>query len=185
MYKKTTKIFLALSLIFFTVLLALIITSINGIHVFPSLLFHFPITQSTLLVVFSFLILLAILIALHFMINNKYLSHFFIVIGFTALFITIVGIAFSLNQNETIFFSSPDNEHRFAVVQRDLLHNTANDIYQIKNHLYAVQVAHISTSDLEDSFALGRYEVIWEEADQFTIYLPDEADQEVTIYYDE
>ena len=65
-----------------------------------------------------------------------------------------------------------------------MLRNKRNGIYDMKNRFYAVQIAQVTTNDLENVFSQNKYDIRWHDENQFTIYLPDGSyRQEVNITY--
>lgn len=180
--RKKKYIFLLFSLCCGTAALSLSIALIHDVYVFPAVLFHSFLTQEAIVTVLLFLFLLFLLVFVFSLINNKYLLVFLVVTGFTGSLLFCLAFALSINNNETIFFSSPDNQYRFAIMEKDVLHHTRHDIYQIHNYLYAVQIASVPTNRLEDSFSRKGYDIRWLETNQFTIQLsPGETKQEITI----
>ncbi|RKD69567.1 hypothetical protein ATL39_2987 [Sinobaca qinghaiensis] len=184
MNKTIIKILLILSLCFGTVALSLYIALLNDIYIFPTILFHTFLTQEAIVSGFLYLFFLLLMALFLSFIYNKYLIVFLVVSGFTGSLLFCLAFALSINSNETIFFSSPNNQYRFAILQKDILHNIQNDIYQIHNHWYAEQIADIKTNDGVDNFSPTNDDIIWHETNQFTIHLPlEQTKQEIVINY--
>ncbi|MEK4221646.1 hypothetical protein N1I86_06195 [Bacillus sp. FSL W8-0116] len=112
----------------------------------------------------STLLIIAMVISLVYLLKDKVTRG--IVIGIGAFFILINRLPELLTGVEYTTFSSPDNEHKFVVIEKGI-----GQLYQLSDSgLFLTYLADIHTDDGYKPFSNGAYKLIWISDDRLIIH---------------
>lgn len=163
MDKRRKKTFSKLALILFTLsiilLFLLLLLQFNGVYI---LLGTPPrgISNQTLIN----LLILTKVISLTYLMKDKVLKGLVIVVG--AFFILLSFLFISLIETDYTFFSSPNNQKNFVMVERGY-----GSLYQLsESKMYMVHLANSQTNNGYKPFSEGAYKLEWKEANRLVVH---------------